>query len=70
MSETAESSIESLLQPKEAAKLLNLSTSWLAKARRRGEGPDFVKIGRAVRYPPSALGKFIRLRMHKKMDSG
>ena len=31
-----------LLKPKEAAKLLKVSLSWLAKARMRGDGPDRV----------------------------
>ena len=32
--------------------ILNVSTSWLAKARMRGEGPPFIKVGRLVRYFP------------------
>ena len=32
---------ERLLTPKEAANLLRLSTSWLAKARMRGDGPAY-----------------------------
>jgi predicted DNA-binding transcriptional regulator AlpA len=40
-----------LLTPKEAATRLKVSTSWLAKARMRGEGPPYVKVGRrAIRY--------------------
>ena len=40
-----------LLTPKEAAKLLKVSLSWLAKARMRGDGPPYVKVGsRAIRY--------------------
>jgi Helix-turn-helix domain len=39
-----------LLNPKEAAQLLKVSVSWLAKARMRGDGPPFIKIGRNVRY--------------------
>ena len=35
-----------------AAAILDVSTSWLAKARMRGEGPPFVKVGRSVRYFP------------------
>jgi hypothetical protein len=31
-----------LLRPKEAAKLLKVSTSWLAKARMRGDGPPYI----------------------------
>jgi hypothetical protein len=32
--------------------ILDVSPSWLAKARMRGEGPPFVKVGRSVRYFP------------------
>jgi hypothetical protein len=37
---------ERLLTPKEAANSLRLSTSWLAKARMRGDGPPYTKLGR------------------------
>ena len=40
------SSGERLLPPSDAANLLRLSTSWLAKARMRGDGPPYVKLGR------------------------
>jgi predicted DNA-binding transcriptional regulator AlpA len=55
--------IDPLLHPKDAAKILNLSTSWLAKARLRGDGPRYVKIGRAVRYPESSLREYVKSRM-------
>lgn len=54
------STIEPLLHPKEAAKLLNVSLSWLAKSRLSGTGPRFVKIGRAVRYLESSLREYIK----------
>ena len=44
------STIELLLTPEQAAKILNVSMSSLAKSRVDGDGPEFVKIGRAVRY--------------------
>jgi hypothetical protein len=44
-----------LLTPKEAAELLKVSLSWLAKARMRGDGPPFIKIGRSIRYSELAL---------------
>jgi predicted DNA-binding transcriptional regulator AlpA len=50
-----------LLLPEQAAKILNVSCSWLAKARMTGEGPEFIKIGRAVRYSPSSLKKFMKV---------
>jgi predicted DNA-binding transcriptional regulator AlpA len=51
-----------LLTPNEAAQLLRVSLSWLAKARLTGEGPRYVKIGRSVRYPESYLREYIRSR--------
>ena len=38
-----------LLTPKQAARYLNLSVSWLAKRRLAGDGPPYVKLGGAVR---------------------
>jgi len=52
--------IDSLLHPKKVAEMLNVSGSWLAKSRLTGTGPRFVKIGRAVRYPESAVRDFIK----------
>ena len=46
---------ERLLTARDAANLLRLSLSWLAKARMRGDGPPYVKIGRAMRYSGGAL---------------
>ena len=39
-----------LLTPKEAARFLKLSESFLAKARMRGDGPRYRKLLRLVRY--------------------
>jgi predicted DNA-binding transcriptional regulator AlpA len=60
---TKASTIDPLLYPKEAAKLLSVSISWLAKSRLTGTGPRFVKIGRSVRYPESSLREYIKSRM-------
>ena len=54
--------IDPLLHPRDAARILGVSMSWLAKARLRGDGPRYVKIGRSVRYPESALRDYIRAR--------
>lgn len=53
---------DALLTPPDAAKLLRVSLSWLAKARLTGDGPRFVKIGRSVRYPESFLREYIKMR--------
>ena len=48
-------SVIGLLTPKEAAEFLKVSLSWLAKARMRGDGPPFIRIGRSIRYPGDDL---------------
>jgi predicted DNA-binding transcriptional regulator AlpA len=56
------STIGPLLPPRDAAKILGVSTSWLAKARLSGDGPKYVKIGRSVRYLESDLHEYIKAR--------
>ena len=53
---------ERLLTPKDAANLLRLSESWLAKSRMRGDGPPYVKLGRAIRYREGAVLQWLRSR--------
>ena len=55
---------ERLLTPREAAAFLRVSNSWLAKARTRGDGPPYVKIGRSVRYPEGALLHWMKGHVH------
>ena len=55
-------SAERLLTPKDAANFLRVSVSWLAKARMRGDGPPYVKLGRAIRYREGALLQWLRSR--------
>jgi len=51
---------ERLLTPKDAANLLRVSSSWLAKARMRGDGPPYAKIGRSVRYTEAGILHWMR----------
>jgi hypothetical protein len=51
-----------LLTPKEAVRYLRVSLSWLAKARMRGDGPAYVKVGRSVRYTEAALHHWMKSR--------
>jgi predicted DNA-binding transcriptional regulator AlpA len=51
-----------LLTAKEAATLLKVSLSWLAKARMRGDGPPYHRIGRSIRYAQSNLMLWMRSR--------
>jgi hypothetical protein len=41
-----------MLTPKEFANAQKVSLSWLAKARKRGDGSSFLRFGRSVRYFP------------------
>jgi excisionase family DNA binding protein len=51
-----------LLTPKEAAKVLKVSLSWLAKARMRGDGPPYIRVGRSIRYSEAALLQWMKSR--------
>jgi predicted DNA-binding transcriptional regulator AlpA len=57
---TRASTIDPLLHPRDAAQILGVFISWLAKARLSGDGPRYVKIGRAVRYLESSLREYIK----------
>ena len=59
-----------LLSPKDAAKRIGMSVSWLAKARARGDGPRLVKYGRSVKYPLSYLLEDMRTRTSSPASSG
>ncbi len=52
--------IASLRTSKEAAAFMNVSVSWLAKSRMRGDGPPFIRIGRCVRYSTDALLSWLK----------
>ena len=51
---------EKLYPPKIGAVLLNMSESWLAKSRMRGDGPRYVKIGRSVKYLDRDLIEYLK----------
>ena len=53
---------ERLLTEKDVADLLQVSRSWLAKARVGGYGPPFVKIGKSVRYTETGILHWTRSR--------
>jgi predicted DNA-binding transcriptional regulator AlpA len=56
-----------LLTPCETAERLKVSLSWLAKARMRGDGPPFIKIGRAIRYSEAELLQWMRA--HQRLST-
>jgi hypothetical protein len=59
--QTTEQTTETLVGERDAAALLRVSISWLAKDRTSGRSPvvPFVKLGRTVRYSPVVLRRFV-----------
>jgi predicted DNA-binding transcriptional regulator AlpA len=51
-----------VLTPKEVANRLQVSCSYLAKARMRGDGPPYIRIGRSIRYAEAALAQWMKSR--------
>jgi predicted DNA-binding transcriptional regulator AlpA len=54
--------ITTLMTPNEAAAVLKVSLSWLAKARMRGDGPPYIRVGRSIRYGEAALIQWMKSR--------
>lgn len=51
--------MDQLICAEDAANLLNISTSTLAKMRLSGSSPRYVKLGRRVAYRPADLEAWI-----------
>jgi predicted DNA-binding transcriptional regulator AlpA len=60
--DTAMPEAPKVLTAKEAAKLVGLSESTLAKLRLNGNGPVYCKLGRRVVYRPSDLDQWLQSR--------
>lgn len=58
------------LTVEETAELLSVSVKTLEAWRRLGKGPEFVKLGRSVRYTISALDAFTRERTVRNSAEG
>ncbi|MBC7767420.1 MAG: helix-turn-helix domain-containing protein [Phycisphaerales bacterium] len=58
------------LTVEEAAELLSVSVKTLEAWRRLGKGPEFVKLGRSVRYTMRALDRFTRERTVRNSAEG
>jgi predicted DNA-binding transcriptional regulator AlpA len=57
-----------LLHETQAAKLLGISPAWLQRKRWEGDGPAYIKHGRAVRYEQSAIEEWIA--SHRVLPAG
>ena len=67
----AASEFDFLLDEDKAAFFLGLSAKTLRKWRCVGGGPEYVKVGRCVRYERSSLERFVRIQTRRSTsDSG
>lgn len=57
-----EKTSSSLMPPSAAANYLGLSSSTLAKMRCKGTGPEFCRLGGAIKYTQKALDAYILAR--------
>jgi predicted DNA-binding transcriptional regulator AlpA len=53
--------MDSLLNQKQAARILGLSVRTLERYRITGTGPRYVRLGRLIRYRPNDLKEWIEL---------
>jgi predicted DNA-binding transcriptional regulator AlpA len=51
-----------LLTANDVARRFKISLSWLAKARMRGDGPPYIRIGRSIRYTEAATIQWMKSR--------
>lgn len=57
-----------MLNEKDAAKYLGMSRIWLSQSRMKGKGPEFIRLGRTIRYTVLDLDVYLqshRVRRHK-----
>ncbi len=57
-----------VLTAPETAAIFGVTLSWLAKARMRGDGPAYIKVGQSIRYSEVALQQWIRSRQLNSDD--
>ena len=61
---------QEFFKPKEAAEYLRTSSSTLAKRRLYGGGPQYTRIGRAVRYRKCDLDEFMAANLQRSSFEG
>jgi len=59
MADKVNGSTVMLLRPSEAARALGLHPQTLANFRHVGKGPEYVRIGGAIRYAADALREYV-----------
>ena len=51
--------VTELLTTSQAAEHLNVSTAWLRRRRMLSEAPQYIKLGKTVRYDRADLDRFV-----------
>lgn len=57
--------IELAWSTRKAAKALSLSETWLEQMRLKGNGPQYVKLGRRVLYRPADVAAWLEANLRK-----
>lgn len=55
---------ETLMTTRQAAEALQVKETTLEQWRWSGKGPEFIKLGRSVRYRPTSLKAFVEARAY------
>jgi len=66
----ANSTLETLLDEHDVARILGLSVATVRRWRLRKCGPQYLKIGASVRYTPRSIGDFLATRPTGGTDQG
>lgn len=59
-----------LINEKEAAEVLRKPPSWMQMTRHRGDGPPYLKLGRAVRYDLNDLIAWVKAQKRTSTSQG
>src|SRR5690348_1442202 len=58
-----------LLSTQQLSNFLNVSEQWLEQARSRGDGPNFLKFGKTVRYRKPDVQAWLEDRVQKRTSA-
>ncbi|WP_442577578.1 helix-turn-helix transcriptional regulator [Mesorhizobium sp. ASY16-5R] len=56
-----------LLNTQQTAEKIGKSTSWLNHSRQTGDGPQYLKIGHAVRYRPQDVDAWLEQQARRRI---
>lgn len=61
---------DELIRTPQVAECLGVSTSYLQKGRTNGTGPDFIRLGRSVRYRRREVQDWLERKMRSSTRTG